>query len=71
MSSPNPKPDLEDSINVSRVHDRLVREAAACAREKRIADNGSEPISLWLIGVCGIIFQISCGIIGSAGDLFN
>jgi mono/diheme cytochrome c family protein len=71
MSSPNPKPDLEDSINVSQAHDRLVREAAACAREKRITDNGSEPISLWLIGVCGIVFLIAGGILGSAGDLFN
>jgi len=71
MSSPNTKPDLEDSINVGQAHDRLVREAAACAREKRITDNGSEPISLWLIGICGIVFLIAGGILGSAGDMFN
>jgi mono/diheme cytochrome c family protein len=71
MSSPNPKPDLEDSINVSQAHDRLVREAAACVREKRISDNGSEPISLWLIAICGVVFLIAGGILGSAGDLFN
>jgi hypothetical protein len=34
MSSPNQKPDLEDSINVTEAHGRMVREAAACAREK-------------------------------------
>jgi hypothetical protein len=37
MSPPNQKPDLEDSINVTEAHGRVVREAAACAREKRIA----------------------------------
>ena len=29
MSLPEQKPDLEDSINVSEAHGRLVREAAA------------------------------------------
>lgn len=71
MSDPTPKPDLEDSINVSEAHDRLVREAAAAAREKRIADNGSEPISLWVIAACGVVFLIAGGILGGAGDLFN
>ena len=55
MSSPNQKPDLEDSINVTEAHGRVVREAAACAREKRIANNGSEPISLWVIAACGVV----------------
>jgi mono/diheme cytochrome c family protein len=71
MSSPDSKPDLEESINVSQAHDRLEREAAACAREKRIADNGSEPISLWLIGVCGFVFLVAGGILGSAGGIFD
>ena len=71
MSEPSPKPDLEESINVSQAHDRLIREATAAAREKRIADNGSEPISLWVIAACGAIFLIAGGILGGAGDLFN
>jgi mono/diheme cytochrome c family protein len=71
MSEPTPKPDLEDSINVSEAHARVVREAAAAAREKRIEDKGAEPISLWVIAACGIVFLIAGGILGSAGDLFN
>lgn len=71
MPEDNPKPDLEDSINVGEAHDRLMREAAACAREKRIADNGSEPISLWLIAACGVAFLVAGGILGGAGKLFN
>ena len=68
MSLPEQKPDLEDSINVSEAHDRLVREAAACIREKRIAANGSEPISLWVIALCGVAVLIAGGILGGAGD---
>jgi hypothetical protein len=55
MSLPNQKPDLEDSINVTEAHGRVAREAAACARENRIAENGSEPISLWLLAACGVV----------------
>jgi hypothetical protein len=68
MSLPEQKPDLEDSINVSEAHDRLVREAAACVREKRIAANGSEPISLWVIALCGVVVLIAGGILGGAGE---
>jgi mono/diheme cytochrome c family protein len=71
MSLPNQKPDLEDSINVSETHGRLVREAAACAREKRIAANGSEPISLWVLSACGVVFLVAGGILGGAGKLFR
>lgn len=71
MSLPNQKPDLEDSINVTETHGRLAREAAACVREKRIAENGSEPISLWLIAACGVVLLVVGGILGGAGKLFS
>lgn len=70
MSLPNQKPDLEDSINVTEAHGRVVREAAACAREKRIADNGIAPISLWAFVACGIVLLVAGGILGSGGELF-
>lgn len=71
MSLPNQKPDLEDSINVTEAHGRVVREAAACAREKRIADNGTEPISLWVLAACGFVAVIAGGILGGASDWFS
>lgn len=71
MSSPNQKPDLEDSINVTEAHGRVVREAAACAREKRIANNGSEPISLGVLAACGLVAVIAGGILGGAGKWFE
>ena len=70
MSQPNQKPDLEDSINVTEAHGRVVREAAACAREKRIVDNGIQPISLWALAACGVVFMIAGGILGTGGSLF-
>lgn len=71
MSLPNQKPDLEDSINVTETHGRLAREAAAAVREKRIAENGSEPISLWLISACGLVLLVAGAILGHAGNLFS
>lgn len=71
MSSLNSKPDLEDSINVAEAHGRVVREAAACVREKRIVDNGIAPISLWAFVSCGVVLLIAGGILGSGGRLFS
>ncbi len=70
MSQPNQKPDLDESINVTEAHGRVVREAAACAREKRIVDNGIAPISLWAFVACGVVLLIAGGILGSGGRLF-
>ncbi|RYD46075.1 MAG: cytochrome c [Verrucomicrobiaceae bacterium] len=71
MSSLNSKPDLEDSINVAEAHGRVVREAAACVREKRIVDNGIAPISLWAFVSCGVVLLIAGGILGDGGRLFS
>ena len=71
MSLPNQNPDLEDSINVTEAHGRVVRDAAACARENRIADNGIAPVSLWALVACGIVLLIAGGILGSGGRWFS
>ena len=52
MTSPSQKPDLDESINVTEAHGRMVRESAAAAREKRIVDNGTEPVSLGVVLAC-------------------
>jgi mono/diheme cytochrome c family protein len=72
MSGLNSKPDLEDSINVSEAHGRVMREAAATAREKRIADNGREPISLWVLVACIVVGFVAGGIyLSSNATLFD
>jgi len=70
MTPSNSKPDLDESINVTEAHGRVVREAAACAREKRIADNGIAPVSLWAFVACSVVLIIAGGILGTGGSLF-
>jgi len=69
--SQNSKPDLDETINVTKAHGRVVSESAAAAREKRLADNGHEPVSLWVIAACGIVLLIAGGVLGNAGTLFS
>lgn len=71
MSSPNQQPDLDETINVTEAHGRLVREVAATAREKRIADAGREPVSVWIIVVSIVVGMIAGGVfLGSGSGLF-
>lgn len=70
MSLSNQKPDLEDSINVAEAHGRVVHQAAACARENRIVDNGIAPISLGAVVACGIVALIAGSILGTGSELF-
>ena len=71
MLPTNQQPDLDDTINVAEAHGRVVREAAACAREKRITEDGREPISLWTLAACGLVAVIAGGILGGAGNWFS
>lgn len=71
MSSSPQKPDLEDSINVSEAHGRVEREVAAAARENRIADNGTDPINLWVLGACGVVIAIFGWVIKFDGGWFS
>ncbi len=70
MTPSNSKPDLDESINVTEAHGRVVREAAACARENRIADSGVAPVSLWAFVACGVVLIIAGGILGTGEPLF-
>ncbi len=71
LPSQNQKPDLDETINVTQAHARVERETAATAREKRIADNGHESVSLWVIAACGIVLLIAGGVLGNGGNFFS
>ncbi len=75
MSSPSPqsnqKPDLDESINVAKAHGRVELDTAATLRESRIADNGHEPVALWVIVACGIVLLISGAVLGMADNFFS
>jgi mono/diheme cytochrome c family protein len=78
MSSPNEKPDLEESINVAEAHGRVVREAAACAREKPLIDGGRESFPVWAIVACFVASFVAGGVylksgaeLGTYGAIFR
>ncbi|MGJ8633617.1 MAG: c-type cytochrome [Luteolibacter sp.] len=75
MSSQSPQqnrtPDLDESIDVTKAHGRVERESAAASREVRIAENGREPVSMWVIVVCGIVLMVGGGVLGNAGSFFS
>lgn len=65
------KPDLEESVNVTAAHERVLRGASAAAREKQLGENGSEPMSLWVFALCAVPL-IGAGLaLGKAGNLFD
>lgn len=65
------KPDLEESVNVTEAHDRVVRGAAAAARENKIRENGAEPVSLTVMVLCAIPLLSAGWALGNAGTLFS
>lgn len=69
-NKPDSTPDLDETINVTETHGRVARESAATSREKRLVDNGKEPIPLWVIVACGVCLLIAGGVLGNAGTLF-
>jgi mono/diheme cytochrome c family protein len=65
------KPDLEESVNVTEAHERVIRDAAAAARENRLKENGSEPVSLWVLVLCAVPLLAAGWTLGNAGKLFS
>ena len=65
------KPDLEESVNVTEAHDRVVRGAAAAARENKLKENGAEPVSLTVMLLCAIPLLSAGWALGNAGTLFS
>lgn len=65
------KPDLEDSVNVTAAHERVLRGAAAASREHKLTENGAEPVSLWVTALCFIPVLAAGWTLGNAGTLFS
>jgi mono/diheme cytochrome c family protein len=65
------KPDLEESVNVTEAHDRVLRGAAAASREHKLTENGAEPVSLWVTALCFIPVLAAGWTLGNAGTLFS
>jgi mono/diheme cytochrome c family protein len=65
------KPDLEESVNVTEAHERVLRGAAAASRENKLAENGAEPVSMWVMALCFIPMLAAGWTLGNAGTLFS
>lgn len=65
------KPDLEESVNVTEAHERVLTGAAAAARENKLKENGAEPVSLWVMALCAIPLLSAGWTLGNAGTLFS
>ena len=65
------KPDLDETVVVSELHDDLKRKAAAAAREGRLRENGTEPVSMWIFLVSGIALLIGGAVLGKNGGNFE
>lgn len=70
-TDPHGKSDLDESINVTEAHGKVIGESAASAREKRLAESGREPVPMWVFAACGLAILIAGGVLGDAGTLFT
>lgn len=70
MQDPN-KPDLDETLNVTQSHDRMLRESAAVAREKRVDDGGREPVSNWIFAAVAPVCIAAGLALNNAGGLFD
>lgn len=71
QTAANERPDLEESTNVAVSHGMVLRDISATRREKRIREDGMEPISLWIVLGSSFVLMIAGGVLGSGGDLFD
>jgi len=71
QTSPDSRPDLDESINVSEAHAPLKDSTAAVDREKSLHENGMESVSLWLILISGIVVLVAGSVMGQGGSFFG
>lgn len=67
----NAKPDLDDEVNVAEAHSGLEGATAATNRERRLHENGMEPVPLWLFLAAGLSLLVGGAVLGKGGGLFT
>lgn len=65
------RPDLDEGIDVVAVHSDVLSANATTAREKRVKENGMEPISLWFILGAAAIAMFAGAIFGQGPGFFS
>jgi len=69
-SSSDLRPDLDENINVTQAHGALQGDTPAASREKRLLENGMEPVSLWLILISAFVVLVGGAVVGQGGGFF-
>ncbi len=64
------RPDLDEEINVSETHAVFEGATQATIRERRLNENGMEPVPLWLFLLAGMALLVGGTIIGKGGTPF-
>ncbi|MDP0489533.1 MAG: cytochrome c [Verrucomicrobiota bacterium JB023] len=64
------RPDLDENLNVSATHGNLKGTSAAALREKRVHENGMEPVPLWIFLVAGLALLVGGAVLGQGGKMF-
>ena len=67
-SDPNLRPDLDESTNVVESHAKIERTYSAASREKRVRENGMEPVSLWILLSSAIVLLVGGAVLGNSSS---
>ena len=65
------RPDLDDEINVSEAHSVLEGATSATIRERRLRENGMEPVPLWLFLCAGISLLVGGAVLGKGAFSYD
>lgn len=64
------RPDLDDEVNVAETHAVFEGATPATIRERRLHENGMEPVPLWLFLLAGLALLVGGAVLGKGGALF-
>ncbi|MBK1834901.1 c-type cytochrome [Roseibacillus ishigakijimensis] len=65
------RPDLDEDTNVGETHAVFEGATAATIRERRLHENGMEPVPLWLFLFAGLALLVGGVVLASGGRLFD
>lgn len=65
------RPDLDEEMNVAETHSVFEGATAATVRERRLHENGMEPVPLWLFLLAGLALLVGGAVLGKGGALFS
>ncbi len=65
------RPDLDEGTNVVRAHAAVLADNTAVVRERRVREDGLEPVSLWVIVSSAFVLLVAGAVLNAGGGLFS